>query len=157
MVHSGIDQYLNTYILGVGDINSCPKTMWESWPFGVELFQMPLKTLFKNGFLKIELSSLIILWYSMATRQISNSLIELWEFYSKINSCGPVGKHERSTCLWSQTAIPRVLRMKSKDKGFLCHFKQGKLIAPVEMKTLHSKRSQCKMLFFFHQSPPVET
>jgi hypothetical protein len=43
--------------------------------------------------------------------------------------------------------------MKSKDKGFLCHFKQGKLIAPVEMKTLHSKRSQCKMLFFFPSVP----
>lgn len=113
---------------------------------GVEIFQIPLKTPFKADSLKNALSCLIILWYSMVTSQISNSLIEFWGFYSEINSCGPVGKRERSTCLWSQTAIPRALRMKSKDKGFRCHFNQGKLIAPVEMKTLCSKGNRCKTL-----------
>lgn len=114
---------------------------------GVEIFQIPLKTPFKADSLKNALSCLIILWHSMVTSQISNLLIECWGFYSEINSCSPVGKRERSTCLWSQTAIPRALRMKSKDKGFRCHFKQGKLIAPVEMKTLCSKGNRCKTLF----------
>lgn len=118
----------------------------------MEIFQIPLKTPFKVGSLKIALSCLIILCYSMVTSQISNSLIEFWGFYSEINSCGPVGKHERSTCLWSHTAVPRALGMKSKDKGFRCHFKQGKLIAPVEMKTLCLKGDRCKMPFFFISS-----
>lgn len=83
----------------------------------------------------------ILSQHSAKTNHITNSFIEYWEFCSEINSSDSAGKQEGPTCLCPHTASAKLLEWKAKDKAFLCPFKQGKLIAPAEMKTLHWKRN----------------
>lgn len=118
----------------------------HNYKSGVEIFKTSLNTLKTSTYFKFVFS----LWISPSTQWKLTRLLNPYTILRILfrNQLIWLSRETwKPTCFCPYIASTKLLEWKAKDKAFFCLFRQEKLIAPTEMKTLYWNRNQCKMLF----------